>query len=187
MKIFLILYISIPLFVFSQKHDYIWITGHNNNLVDTSFGGATIDFNFNPAYVYYNYRELNLFTTNASICDSLGNLLFYTNGCSIAGADDLILENGEDLNPGSGHSLWCDQYKDGYSGGIQNAIILPLPDSIGVYYLIHKSFELSPKALADKLMYSVIDMRMSNGKGKVVQKNVLLMTGELSFGEIVGV
>jgi hypothetical protein len=172
----------------AQKHDYIWVTGDDNQLVDTTYGGSTINFNSNPALAYYNYRELNLFTTNSSICDTAGNLLFYTNGCAIAGADDEILENGDNINPGSSHNLWCNQYKDGYAGGPQNSLILPLPDSTGVYYLFHKSFTIYNNpfdVISDKLMYSVIDMNQNNSKGKVIVKNQLLMTGALAHGEVV--
>lgn len=113
--------------------------------------------------------------------------MFYTNGCVIAGADDKILENGDNLNPGNAHKTWCETYNFGYAGGPQNAVILPLPDSNGVYYLFCKSFIVSPQVVANKLMYNVVDMRLNNGKGKVIQKNVELLSDMLSFGEIAAV
>ena len=185
LTIFLLL--IFPVFAYSQKHDYVWITGDDNQTLDTTYGGSLIDFNFNPVKATYNYREQNMFTTNSSICDSAGNLLFYTNGCAIAGADDEPLENGDNINPGSSHTLWCDNYNDGYAGGPQNSIILPLPDSLGVYLLFHKRFIIysNPSdVIFDKQYFSIVDMNQNSGKGEVVAKNVEMMSDTLARGEI---
>ena len=149
-----------------------------------------LDFNFNPPKASYHYREHDMFTTNSSMCDSSGNLLFYTNGCVIAGSDDITLENGNGINPGSGNNLWCVQYGDGYSGGIQSAFTLPLPDYSNVFYLLHKRFIFvsNPSdVIHDKLYYSKIDMSQNNGKGEVVEKNVVLVSDTLSRGELAAV
>jgi hypothetical protein len=188
MKNILFALLLLPQILYTQKHDYFWVSGDDNNLITTSHGGITIDFNQLPTLAYYNFRELNLFTTNSSICDTAGNLLFYTNGCAIAGADDEILENGDEINPGSSHNLWCDQYNDGYAGGPQNSLILPLLETTGFYYLFHKSFTIyyNPfDVISDKLMYTVIDMNQNNGKGKVLLKNQLIMDGVLAYGELI--
>ncbi|MBV6440549.1 MAG: T9SS C-terminal target domain-containing protein [Haliscomenobacteraceae bacterium CHB4] len=174
----------------AQKHDYVWVAGDGNTMKTTTHGGMTINFNQNPVDVYYNYREHNLFTTNTSICDTAGKLLFYTNGCVIAGAYDDVLENGDNINPGSSHTLWCEDYDDGYAGGPQNSLILPLPDSMGVYFLFHKSFTIYSNpfdVINDKLMYSVIDMNLNNSMGKVTKKNENLILDTLAHGEIVSV
>jgi len=176
--------------VFGQKFDYIWITGDDNQTSDTTYGGGLLDFNFSPPKTSYHYREHNMFTTNSSMCDSLGRLLFYTNGCVIAGADDEVIGNGDNINPGGSHTLWCMTYEDGYSGGQQSSIILPKPDSIGLYYLFHKKFTLYSNpadAISDKLLFSVVDMRQNNGKGEVLAKNIELMSDTLSRGEMCAV
>jgi Secretion system C-terminal sorting domain len=188
-----IMFLGLLLFetsAFGQKFDYIWITGDDNQTSDTTYGGGILDFNFNPPKANYHYRDHNMFTTNSSFCDTAGNLLFYTNGCVIAGADDELVENGDNINPGSSHTLWCMTYEDGYSGGQQSSIILPKPDSIGLYYLFHKKFTLYSNpadAISDKLLFSVVDMRQNNAKGKVLAKNVELMSDTLSHGEMCAV
>jgi len=179
-----------PHIVQAQKHDYVWITGDDNQSLDTTYGGSLLDFNFSPVKVKYNYREHNMFTTNSSICDSAGSLLFYTNGCVIAGADDKILENGEGINPGNAHALWCEQYNDGYAGGLGNSLILPVPDSSSLFYLFHKRFVLysNPQdVIFDKLYYTVVDMKENGGKGRVSEKNIVLMSDTLALGEIAAV
>ncbi|HAD13346.1 MAG TPA: hypothetical protein DCF33_13025 [Saprospirales bacterium] len=175
---------------FGQKFDHIWITGDDNQTSDTTYGGGLLDFNFSPPKASYHYREHNMYTTNSSICDSAGNLLFYTNGCGIAGADDAILDNGEGINPGNAHILWCEQYNDGYSGGPGASVILPSPDSSGLFYLFHKRFTLysnPTNAIRDKFYYTAVDMNQNNGKGKVLEKNVVIMSDTLARGEIAAV
>ncbi|MFZ4783604.1 MAG: hypothetical protein ACOYLC_14930, partial [Armatimonadaceae bacterium] len=93
----------VPYFVLGQKHDYIWISGDNNNTTTTTHGGMVLNFSQKPVSVYYNFRKINMFVCNASICDTAGNLIAYSNGCDIGGADDQIIENGEEINPGYLH------------------------------------------------------------------------------------
>ena len=174
----------------AQKHDYIWVAGDNNSLTDTTRGGSVIDFNHFPAKVYYNYRELNMFVCNSSICDTAGNLMFYTNGCDIAGADDVIIENGEGINPGQVHQIKCDQENIGYTSGYQSSIILPLLGSDHLYYLFHKRIIYTSNPFSvktDKLLYTIVDMAENNGKGKVLAKNMELMSDSLSYGEMAAV
>ncbi|MBK7937190.1 MAG: hypothetical protein IPJ82_08885 [Lewinellaceae bacterium] len=188
-KKFLFVLYLFPSVILSQKHDYVWVSGDSNNPDDTTKGGLVIDFHYTPPHKYYNYRELNFRTCNASICDTAGNLMFYTNGCDIAGADDKILENGETINPGYVHQLQCDQ--DGfYNSGYQSAFILPVPDSTNLYYLFHKRLIVINNPFdvkSDKLFCSIVDMNLNNSKGKVIAKNVEIMSGSLSIGELTAV
>ncbi|MEZ4988226.1 MAG: hypothetical protein R2795_24895 [Saprospiraceae bacterium] len=71
-------------------------------------GGANvwIDFNQNPPLFYDQTRPIRFDFTNASICDGEGQLLFYTNGISVANGNGQIMENGERINPGSFTDGW---------------------------------------------------------------------------------
>jgi hypothetical protein len=84
----------------AQQHDNIWLFGYSSNPIYPEYGGSVLEFSEDTLDVYYEYRDLNLDVTNASICDSMGNLLFYTNGISIANAIHEIMENGDGINPG---------------------------------------------------------------------------------------
>ena len=86
---------------FAQKQNYIWVIGDNNNLTDTTHGGAIVDFNQSPVKVKYHHRELNMFIANVSICDTSGHLLLYTNGCDIAGNNDSIVTNHQKCTTGN--------------------------------------------------------------------------------------
>ena len=115
----------------------MWVSRDSNNPNDTTKGGLIIDFNYIPPHKYYSYRELNLRGCNSSICDTSGNLLFYTNGCAIAGVNDEILENGDGLNLGNVYDAKCPQ-EHYYTSGYQSVLVLPVPDSNDLYYLFHK-------------------------------------------------
>jgi hypothetical protein len=170
-------------FVNAQQHDNIWLFGYSSNEVDSTFGGSVMDFSNDSLSIYYEYRNMNLDVTNASICDTSGNLLFYTNGIYIANTEHDTIENGGGINPGD--------YADDNSiyGYIlnQGAIILPVPNSDSLFYLFHLSLDY-PNTNVDwhspQFYYSVIDMSLNNGLGEVIEKNVLLLDTTFQCGMI---
>lgn len=91
---------------FAQKEDYIWLFGYQSNQLDSTFGGTAIDFSANPPLIAYEYRDMWFSQVNASICDTAGRLLFYTNGIYVANAQGEPMENGEGLNPGELADTW---------------------------------------------------------------------------------
>ncbi len=174
--------------LYGQKHDHIWVAGDDNTTATNTHGGIIIDYNKKPVTASYNYRKTNLFVCNASICDSNGNLRCYSNGCVIAGTDDEILENGDDINPGGAHQFRCIEQNRGYASGIQSALFLPLPDSADRYVLFHKSYEIKNNpvdVVTDKLLFSSV--RFINDKGVVYNKNTQIINDELAYGELIAV
>jgi hypothetical protein len=107
--------------VFGQKEGNIWLNGTD----------AGINFNSGIA-VPFKANFLDIWRTDASICDSNGNLLFYTNGFRIFNKDYEIMQNGDSLNIG-------DYLSSGYNElpVPDGAIILPIPGTLDKYYLIH--------------------------------------------------
>jgi len=177
-----------PSAINAQKHDYIWVAGRQNHPSTTKFGGSIIDFNQRPPSIQYHYRPTNMFTSNASLCDTSGNLLFYSNGCVIARADDEILYNGDNLNPGYMHDLRCDSWNDGYGGGYPSIVALPQPETDSVFYLFHERSEYvsSPKEdlYNNQLLYSGIWRSPSKGRMEVTEKNIEIMGDSLAAGEL---
>ncbi|MEY4926750.1 MAG: hypothetical protein RI894_1186 [Bacteroidota bacterium] len=106
-----------------------------------------------------------------------GRILFYTNGISIQDSTKRTMLNGDSINYGG---RWIDDEEVGYRL-FQGAFILPKPNSSTQYYLLHQLYDrfLSPSGGFDyyvtKTYFSLIDMTLNNGRGKVVQKNQLLM------------
>jgi hypothetical protein len=152
--------------------DNIWIIGNIG-------GGTTIDFSGNPVTATYVATSMTHLSTNASICDSLGNLLFYTNGNYIASASHQPMWNGLNLDLGF---LGISPAPN----APQIIMALPLPNSSNMYYLFYKALiEVTPDSLTSKFYYSTIDMDKNQGKGMVIDKNHLVLEGTyLDWGEM---
>lgn len=188
MKYLIIVLSCLPMItLMAQKEDYIWLMGRGSNTIDSSYGGTVIDFNSQPPEFYYQFREMNLSQTNASICDTNGNLLFYTNGIYIANFLHEEMENSESLNP-------SELTNDNYGIGLplwQGALILPNPENHHKYYLLHEPVEygstLDIPYYSDKWYYTLIDMAENNGAGRVLEKNIPIIEDTLDLGKITAV
>ncbi len=184
---FQLLFLTLQIQAFSQKHDNVWIFGYNSNTIDSSFGGSTIDFNLDPPDAFYEYRYMDMDITNASICDSSGNLLFYTNGISISNYLHEMIPNSDTLNPGG---LSDEFYEYGYPLP-QGVMILSLPGSDSLFYVFHKRWQKPmngiPNSHVDALFYTIVNMNMNNGTGGIVEKRIELIIDTLSTGELTAV
>lgn len=163
-----------------DKHDYIWILGRDVDLTIPGGQGNLYDFNGDSLEVSFLVKDMEIEITNASISDTAGNLLFYTNGCYIADATHEMMENGDEINyPGWAYDTHCTGF-DGYRH-IQGAMILPQPDSSDIYYLFHTKttlMEIPPfdfDILGTPFLYTKIDMSKNNGLGAVVEKNQFVL------------
>jgi len=179
----LFLFLCYSVIVLGQKHDNLWLFGYNTNPPAPDRSGNVVDFSTEPPSAYIQERPMNLDITVASICDSSGNLLFYTNGAWIANFTHEMMENGDSLNPGE--LTW-----DWYSSGLpvaQSHIILPMPGNPGKYYLFHERLDWHDVLILARMpcYYTVIDMNQNNGLGKVVGKNVVIVNDTTkTFGTI---
>ncbi len=139
-------------------------------------GYANYIIRFQPSGVVVDTLNLGIKieSTTASISDSSGQLLFFTNGCVVADANGQILNNGEGVNPGPMHDWVCD--KTGYIVQ-KGAMILPVPDSPNLFYLFHLGAEYeTPTALnLGPFYYTVIDGTTNS----IASKNNVLLSGKL--------
>lgn len=176
--IFAILLISTSI---SAQKDNLWLLGY------ASFGGSPFG-NINMIFsqnnldsIYFYYRNMNFEFTNASICDTSGNLLFYTNGVYVANAQDDTMLNGSGLNP----SFYTTQF---YYVGLrisQADIIIPKPSNDSLFYLFHETLEINQTLLRPNYLYqSIINMKGDSGKGEVILKNNPIITDTLAGGSI---
>jgi outer membrane protein OmpA-like peptidoglycan-associated protein len=95
----------------------------------------------------------------ASISDTLGNLLFYTDGSSVWNKSQRIMSNGRDLA--------------GHISSSMAAIIVPFPKHPSQYYIFTTD---AVERGTNGLQYSVIDMNLDEGRGDIIanQKNILI-------------
>ncbi len=93
----------------------------------------------------------------ATISDSDGNLLFYTDGMSVWNKNHEVMNNGIGLL--------------GHYSSTQSAVIVPKPGSDSLYYI----FTVPAEEIDDGyLYYSIVDMSLIGGLGRVISKNVFL-------------
>lgn len=164
----------------AQKHDYIWFLGQESIGEDTS---SVLNFNYLSPRIDSFKRNLVFFRTNTSMCDSLGNLLFYTNGFKIYNSQKQLMQNGDSINPGlffnNNHSNWGNAMPEG-------SIAIPHPNQPNKYYLFHQTYIAGSGngGFLEKLLYSVIDMNANNGLGSVEVKNVFLTSDSICTGQL---
>ncbi|MBK9477661.1 MAG: T9SS type A sorting domain-containing protein [Bacteroidetes bacterium] len=155
-----------------------WVIGYPG-------GGSNVLIEFNrdsilsidTLHLKMSFRDLN-----ASICDSHGDLLFYTNGGWIANSTHDTMMNGNNLVPGTYATNWK---HDGFRIP-QGAVIVPFPDDSSKYYLFHETADLIGNTVipCKNLFYSVIDMNLDIGLGAVTLKNIVLLNDTLSYGAL---
>lgn len=133
----------------SQLEYYKWYFGNQ----------AGINFTTNPPTPITTGNAMNCVDNSGIISDSLGNVLFYSNGMTVWNKNNAIMQNGTGLL--------------GQSSGGHSATIVRKPGSSTIYYL----FTMDYFGASNGLRYSIIDMSLNGGLGGVTaQKNVALLT-----------
>jgi WD40 repeat protein len=132
-----------------------------NNLIlaqhqaDTWFFGShsAIQFTGMPAPIING--AINTAKGCASISDSLGNVMFYTDGSKVWNANNNVMQNGTGLLGGA---------------STQAALITPKPGSNTEYYIFTNDVNNGQNGL----QYSIVDMTLDSGKGAVTAQNFLV-------------
>jgi hypothetical protein len=90
-------------FLHAQKQDYVWILGYGGggqSGPNDSFGLSILRFDAQNDFSVENNQtcDLNFWGGNSSMCDSAGNLLFFSNAEKIYNANYVLMTNGNNLN-----------------------------------------------------------------------------------------
>ncbi|WP_046745588.1 T9SS type B sorting domain-containing protein [Kordia zhangzhouensis] len=146
--LFLTLVLTNVFLVFSQGEANIWYFGQN----------AGLDFN-SGSPVAITDGQLNTLEGCATISNSAGQLLFYTDGITVWDKNHTIMPNGTGLQ--------------GDPSSSQSGIIVPYPNQPNLYYV----FCVRATSADGGLFYSVVDLSLNGGNGDIVpgQKNILLL------------
>lgn len=169
------------------KYDYVWIMGDVD--VDTilnEYGGCEINFNNSPISFEFHPKSIENPFQNGSICSKSGDLLFYSNGCTILNKDDAEIQNGDSLNPGEIYNQRCPLY--GYLG-LQNMLFIPDTYNDSIYYLFHIDIIYNrnigaPFVLQPEHLYcTTINAYADSGKGKIVRKNEIIIQDTSMLGD----
>lgn len=165
-----------PVVIFAQiTPDQFWLSGVNDFPGLPGSGNVIIRFQDGQVDATPTDLHMNFESTVAVIADTLGNILFYTNGCHVANALGDTMPNGAGLNPGKMHDWSCPT--SGYAAPL-GAMALPLPGSSIIYYLFHMGVGYEGgRLMYGPFYYSVVDMSLDGGKGAVISKNNIVANG----------
>ncbi|MCD4724166.1 MAG: hypothetical protein K8R63_04925, partial [Bacteroidales bacterium] len=141
----LIFFLAISKTLYSQREADRWYFAHHCGL----------DFNSGIPEVQYDGRTDLAFGGVGTICDSVGNLLFYSAGDTIYTSQHTLMENGYDFEN---------------SGGMQSNLIIPWPESDSLYFV----FKTPNFGDGWGIYYNIIDISKNNGLGAVIEKDILL-------------
>jgi gliding motility-associated-like protein len=130
-----------------QKRANIWYFGDH----------AGLDFNSGKPVSLTN-GALKTYEGCASICDTTGRLLFYTDGITVYDSTHSTMQNGTGLK--------------GNNSATEAALIVPEPGNDSIYFI----FTVDAQSGPDGLQYSLVNMNNNYGKGAVISKNNLLFT-----------
>lgn len=134
--------------MFSQGEANIWYFGFK----------AGLDFNSGSPVPLLN-GQINTDEGTAVLSNSLGQLLFYTDGITIYNKNHTVMPNGNGLM--------------GHTSTTQSATIVQKPGSSNLFYV----FTIDQAGLTNGLRYSIVDLSLDGGLGGVTsEKNILMYT-----------
>jgi len=123
------------------------------------FNGFNIHFDKDSTRIVANsLSDLNTWGYTP-ICDTLGNLLMYTNGYRVWDKNGNLMLNGDSI-----------QMPDPSFYRALNSVIIPKPENPNVYYI----FTANPYYYLSGLFCSEIDMTLNGGLGEVINKQIKL-------------
>ncbi len=150
-SIILLISLLFPTLTFGQGETSNWYFGN----------GAGISFNNDGSVTPVTNGKLDTFEGCATISDSFGNLLFYTDGIIVYDQDHKVMQNGGNLL--------------GDPSSTQSALIVPKPGDPNIFFI----FTVDTSAFRGDpdrgLNYSIVDVTLNDGKGAVTQKNIPLL------------
>lgn len=135
--------------VVAQPQNYNWYFGDS----------AAVNFS-SGVPVAVAGSAMNTIEGSATISDSLGNLLFYSDGVKVWNRNNLQMPNG--------FGLFGDQ------SACQVALIIKKPGSNFLYYIF--TADKQDSSVPRGICYSVVDMSLNTGLGDVTIKNINLFT-----------
>jgi gliding motility-associated-like protein len=148
--VFTFFFLFLTNLAFAQKENNNWYFGENV--------GITFN-NGNP--VAHPSNAMHAYEGTISVSDSVGNLLFYSNGEAIWNRNHVPMQNGTGLL--------------GNYSATQAVLAVPKPGSNTLYYIF--TVDAIEDSLINGLRYSILDMSLDGGMGGITDtKNLLLET-----------
>ena len=164
----------------AQKYDQNWLIGSKYNNTDT-FNNNLLSFIDDSVFVIQLKSKCNfVHSFNLTFSDYNGNLLFYTDGSNIYDANNILLENGNNINKGAIADIFC---SDGYPSN-QAGIILPTPGSTDEYDFITYLLESTEKYGVKPVNLLSHHINCVSGKCIVENKNSSILQDIYSYSNL---
>lgn len=160
------------------KENSVWTFGSvyyymlPNNTIGVGMG-----LNFNTANpTTFPAKATGYGVAQASVCDTNGNLLFYTDGTYVVDAHGNLMLHGDSLVTDTALYKYETNYQDinhidPTSGSTQGALIVPVIGAANKYYIFSNT--------SGMVYYSIVNMALNNGSGDVdvSHRGILLGSG----------
>ena len=128
-----------------------WYFGHHAAITFNPVPGQSV-----PSAIFNSAMKAD--EGSASISDSNGQLLFYTNGLKIFNRYHEVMLNGDNL--------------DGNISACQSSLIVPNPGNDSIFYVFVS--DALENQYGNGYTYSIVNMKSDNGRGAVILKNQML-------------
>lgn len=158
------------IFVFSQAFSQSVKTTTNcprmQHQADLWYFGerAGIDFRSGTAFADTTQNVMTAYKSSAVMCDSAGNLLFFTNGTKVWDREFNVMTNASGL--------------DGDLGVTQPCIIVPKSDDPTIYFIFTldvMAFKPDNTYTTNGMRYSIVDMKLRGGLGDASVLNLQML------------
>ena len=152
----------------AQMHDANWV------FTEMSTEDSVCILNFDGSSSSFQLFESPLTaSSSASYSNSVGLLKGFSNGVQMYNSNFILMENGDSL----GYSADWDSIPVYYTGGeFYSGEFLPWPGQADnkAVYLHYVVYYFTSSYRHKELWYTIVDLDANDGKGKVVEKNVVL-------------
>jgi hypothetical protein len=152
-QVYLLLFLLISVKSEAQKDGYIWYFGDH----------AGLDFNYAPPKVL-NYGAMSTIEGCGTISNpKTGALLFYTDGVTVWDKTHVPMP-ASIITPLAGHA-----------SSTQSGVIVPMPGDTNIFYIFTAPAVVGGLGVTPALCYSIVDLKLNNGKGDLVSINNPIM------------
>jgi hypothetical protein len=158
-------------------------TSPDTYIFNLEHGANIINFKQNPPNVKRHGYTLSLLACNTQIYAPNDSLILYSNGSKIFNGKHRLIEGGDSLSYGKDWttSPMAGSYYGEFYISVMPNVMLILPDvkNANHYYVI-SVFVTKDSLPHYKLVYSLVDMNLNNGQGKVVKKEEVIKYGNFA-------
>lgn len=159
----------------AQMHDANWVfteMSTEDSICILNFDGTSSSFQL--------FESPLTASSSASYSNSSGLLKCFSNGVQMYNSNFILMENGDSL----GYSADWDSIPVYYTGGeFYSGEFLPWPGQVDkkAVYLHYVVYYFTSSYRHKELWYSIVDLDANDGKGKVIEKNIILSDSVYHF------